>query len=174
MKINDDIKSFPICFKGDNTFFADRGCDPYKQFDKIVSVLKCKGKTVLFTDKNCFKHPEQPGYKNKVKYLLKKLNARKILFCGPSKTDESFFNEIKTELSSIGCTLDFYHYIGQHDRWWINLEDKIALFGASINTIGVSKCTFIELKNDFKEAQDVIDDLIAEGVINGTEWNTGT
>ena len=84
------------------------------------------------------------------------------------------FNEIKTELSSIGCTLDFYHYIGQHDRWWINLEDKIALFGASINTIGVSKCTFIELKNDFKEAQDVIDDLIAEGVINGTEWNTGT
>ena len=174
MKLTDNHKPFPITFSGNNTFFADKNCDPYDVFDQMAAILNGSGKTVIFTDKYCFKHPEQSGYKDKVKYLLKKINAKKLIYCGPSKTDESFFNEVVNELSSIGCTLEFRHYAGQHDRWWINPESQSALFGASLNTIGASKCSVIDITPVYHEAQDIIDDLKSEGVINGTEWNSTT
>lgn len=171
MKLTDKHHSFPITFTGENTYFANSGSNPYDAFNWMIANLKSEGNTVIFTDKYCFKYPEQDGYKDKVKYLLKKLKANKLIYCGPSRTEESFFNEMQNELSAIGCALEFRNYASQHDRWWICPETKTALFGASLNTIGASKSSIINMSGSYHEAQYIIDDLKAEGVLDGTEWN---
>ena len=164
MKLNDKrTTSFPVDFDSENTLIW--GTSETICTHALPELLKlgAKGNTVYVTDPYLFPKPANPSYIADLKLLLKKLEAKTIVYCANSIQNGSLFQDVVNDLASANCTLKHENFSHCHDRFWYCKEtEKCVSFGTSLNGIGGKICRVSEL--DSMEVQELKKEFQAQNI----------